>query len=120
VLLLHRGKLLAEGPVATVRAMRRGDAVEIAVRGSVGAAREALAAVTGVADVTGDDTSEGGADLARLRVAFAPAHEGSETTERCVAALVHAGIAVREVRATAGSLEDVFAALTRPEGDRAL
>ena len=35
------------------------------------------------------------------------------TAETCVAALVAAGIGVREVRLAGGSLEDVFASLTR-------
>jgi hypothetical protein len=36
-------------------------------------------------------------------------------TEACVAALVAAGLGVREVRANGGSLEDVFASLTRDD-----
>ena len=39
------------------------------------------------------------------------------TVERCTAALVAAGIGVREVRASGGSLEEVFASLTQDAPD---
>ncbi len=107
VLLIHQGKLVAQGPTDEIRTMRGPSGVEIAVRGDSDGAERALRAVRG--------------DVARLRAAF---DSSEDATENCVAALVAAGLGVREVRATAGSLEDVFAALTDgtspapPERDR--
>ena len=62
---------------------------------------------------------DGGSAVNRVRVTFAddPRHASAEararTIERCAAALVAAGIGVREVRPSGGSLEDVFASLTQ-------
>jgi hypothetical protein len=59
-----------------------------------------------------------GGEVARLRATFAkklPDAERALATEKCVATLVAAGVGVREVRAAGGSLEDVFASLTRED-----
>ena len=66
--------------------------------------------------------ASGEGDLVRLRVRFGeslPDGDRAEATERCVAAAVGAGAGVREVRPAGGSLEDVFAALTAGESERA-
>jgi ABC-2 type transport system ATP-binding protein len=129
VLLMHRGKLLAAGPTAAIRSMRGPSAADIVVRGDVASAEKALRAVEGVAKVaragasaTGNGgEAEGAPDVARLRVAFVKKLSGPErgsVTEACVAVLVAAGVGVREARAADGSLEDVFASLTR-EGEDA-
>ncbi len=112
VLLLHRGKLVAEGPTDRIRAMRKEAAVELTLRGEARAAETVLAAVEAVAQVSRLQSADG---ACRIRLTFAPAlpiDERARATERCVAALVGADIGVREVRAAGGSLEDVFAALT--------
>jgi ABC-2 type transport system ATP-binding protein len=120
VLLLHKGKLVAEGATERIRAMRSPTAVDVTIHGDVRVAAEVLRAVDGVASV--DSNAAGGEDpRPRLRVKFGgPGVDGAEgralATERCVAALVASGIGVREVRAADGSLEDVFAALTS-DGD---
>jgi hypothetical protein len=56
----------------------------------------------------GASSASGGAE-ARARAVEARAR----AVERCVAALVAAGIGVREARPSDGSLEEVFATLTR-------
>lgn len=118
VLLIHKGKLLAEGPTETIRAMGTSMAVELMVRGEVLSATLALQAVDGVASVAPTvRTSEAG-EATRLRATFRPElHETERTgaTERCVAALVAAGCGVREVRPAGGSLEDVFTSLTHDD-----
>jgi ABC-2 type transport system ATP-binding protein len=114
VIVLHQGKLLAEGTPADLRAMRAPGAVEIVVRGSEAEAARALEELAGISDVSREKTPEG----ARLRVRFSAevaAADRAEVTERCVAAVVRAGAGVREVQPATGSLEDVFAALTRDE-----
>jgi ABC-2 type transport system ATP-binding protein len=115
VLLLHRGKLVAEGPMDAIRSLRdqKGASVEIALRGEAETARTAAARVAGVARVSA--TSDPATGLVRLQVTFedaASAEIRAQTSERIVAALVAAGLGVREVRPAAGSLEDVFALLT--------
>jgi ABC-2 type transport system ATP-binding protein len=129
VLLLHQGKLLAEGPTETIRAMHAVTSIELVVRGDGPTAEKALRALEGVAKVLITGLPDGVADLhrpkgqepglTRLRALFAkqlPDTERGPATERCVAALVAAGIGVRGVRAAGGSLEDVFASLTREDG----
>jgi ABC-2 type transport system ATP-binding protein len=115
VLLMHHGKLVAEGRTDAIKALRGGTTADVTIRGDGQSAARLLTAVAGVAEVTrlagqGDD-----AEVSRLRVAFADASPASRAAgiERCVAALAAAGVAIRDVRASAGSLEDVFAALTR-------
>jgi ABC-2 type transport system ATP-binding protein len=128
VLLLHKGKLLAEGPTETIRAMRVATSIDLVVRGDGPTADKALRAVEGAAKVTIAGLPDGvaglprpsGQDLGltRVRVVFAKQLSDTErgpATERCVAALVAAGIGVRDVRAAGGSLEDVFASLTRED-----
>ncbi len=112
VLLIHRGRLVAEGPTDRIRAMRKATAVELTVRGEAGAAETALSSIDRLSGVS---RLESAADVCRLRATFAATLSNDEratATEQCVAALVGAKIGVREVHGVGGSLEDVFAALT--------
>jgi ABC-2 type transport system ATP-binding protein len=119
VLLIHRGKLVAEGTIDEIRAMRGATSLEVVVRGNADAAVRALCTVHGVADasrVAAGTVPGHEAEAVRLRASFTKQLAGAErerATEGCVAALVAAGLGVREVSTTGGSLEDVFAALTR-------
>ena len=116
VLLIHHGKLLAEGPTETIRAMRAATAVELVVRGDAGGAEKALQGVPGVAKAAAAGPA---GEVTRVVVTFAKKLGDAgraEATERCVAAVVGAGLGVREVRPAGGSLEDVFASLTRDTG----
>jgi ABC-2 type transport system ATP-binding protein len=128
VLLLHKGRLVAEGATAQIRALRSPTALDVAVHGDAAAAIEAVLPVSGVAGARAVPAAAGDPRV-RIRITFdaAPAADGpgaegpaaidgdarALATERCVAALVGRGIGVREVRAADGSLEDVFAALTQ-------
>jgi ABC-2 type transport system ATP-binding protein len=111
VVLIHRGKLVAEGPTEEIRAMRGAGGVDFLVRGAAAAVEAILGSVSGVAAASSVSVD---GDVARVRVAFAKVAAGERNValERCVSALVAAGVGVREVRAAGGSLEDVFAALT--------
>jgi ABC-2 type transport system ATP-binding protein len=111
VLLIHEGRLVAEGPTDRIRAMRRVTHLDVSLGGAVALAESTLRGVTGIASVAaiGDG---------RLRATFVDgAVDADEISERAVAALVAAGIGVREVRPSGGSLEDVFAALTAPPAE---
>jgi ABC-2 type transport system ATP-binding protein len=116
VLLVHQGRLVAEGPTDRIRSMRGSSAVEIVVRGEAAVAKTVLAPVDGIGDLSIAETA---GDTVRLRVELAKTlgvGARADATERCVAALVAAGLGVREVHPEGGSLEDVFASLTRDEG----
>jgi ABC-2 type transport system ATP-binding protein len=112
VLLMHHGKLVAQGATSEIRAMRQAVAVDVTVRGDAGTAAEALRRTAGVAEIARLDASD---PLARFRATFTAAlssEERRDATERIVGAMVAGGLAVSDVRACGGSLEDVFAALT--------
>ncbi len=112
VLLIHHGKLVAQGATSDIRAMRKSIAVEVTVRGDLAAAAEALRQTAGVDRVERIEATE---PFARFRATFGaslPAEDRAGATERIVGAMVGAGLGVSEVRACGGSLEDVFAALT--------
>ena len=117
VLLLHRGKLVAQGPMAAIASLRhaRGGSVDITVRGPAERAQALARAAPGVQSVAAQATTDA---LVTLRVSFpdgADPTDRATTTENVVAALVTQGFGVREVRPAAGSLEDVFAQLTAPD-----
>jgi ABC-2 type transport system ATP-binding protein len=115
VLLIHHGRLVAQGPTSDIRAMRQAVAVDVTVRGDVAAADQALRSTAGVANVEPLETTQ---PFARFRATFEGALSAEDrpgATERIVDAMVGAGLAVSEVRAYGGSLEDVFAALTQDQ-----
>jgi ABC-2 type transport system ATP-binding protein len=124
VLLIHRGRIVAQGPTGEIRALRGGSAVEFTLRGDAAAAERPLASVDGGGAVAHAGASDGeagghGSQVSRFRVTFAqdPGSATLEargrTVERCAAALVASGIGIREVRGSGGSLEEVFASLTQ-------
>jgi ABC-2 type transport system ATP-binding protein len=110
VLLIHRGKLVAEGPTGDIGAMRGARSIAVEVSGDAAVAEAALRGVEGVAGVSRAGGERG---ASRLVATFGSGVDDTgAAAERCVAALVARGIGVREVRSRGGSLEDVFAALT--------
>ena len=116
VLLIHRGKLVAEGPTDAIRSMRQAMAIDIAIRGQAALAETTVRSVSSFAGVVRLACAGG---VVRLRASFGDALTGGErawATEQLVAKLVGAGLGVLEVRPYGGSLEDAFAALTG-EGD---
>lgn len=112
VLLIHRGKLVAQGTTEAIRALRQVSGVEILVRSDAESAERSLASIAGIGRVEQLGSQD---DLRRWRLTFEPGLGGEErarATEGAVAALVGLGLGVREVRPAGGSLEDAFAALT--------
>ena len=95
----------------------------LTLRGNPKVAVSLLSGVEGVTAVEAPAAAEGGegedgvhrvvVTLAAGPGVGAPAVARGRTVERCTAALVSAGIGVREVRASGGSLEEVFASLTQ-------
>ncbi|WP_441287526.1 ABC transporter ATP-binding protein [Sorangium sp. KYC3313] len=107
-LVIARGRLVAEGSIDEIRAMRRSSGARVVVRG---AADAALAVARGAAQVRSAEAEDAGG-AARLTVEFDAGADAGEAAERLVAALVAAGFGVRELVPWAPSLEQVFSELT--------
>jgi ABC-2 type transport system ATP-binding protein len=108
VLIIDRGRIVAEGTPRDLRARLAGKpVVRAAFRGAV-AAREALAEIAGVhsVEVTSDETET------RARVEYDPA---SDPREAIFQMAVARGFVLRELAFDVASLEDVFVRLTRHE-----
>jgi ABC-2 type transport system ATP-binding protein len=136
-LVISRGRLVAEGTIEALRAMRRTTGATVLLRGDPARALAAARACPSVARA--DLTDDPPAGLASLEVTFGSPHELGEkaageknagakdereidagaATEAIVAALVAAGIGVREVTPRGASLEQVFASLTLEPGEGA-
>jgi len=106
VLIIDRGRIVAEGTPSELRGKLAGSPViRVAIRGVV-AAREALAALPGVAAVEVEETS----DETRVRLSCAPEADPREDVFRLA---VQKGWVLRELGREAMTLEDVFVRLTR-------
>lgn len=106
-LIIHKGRLVADGPVADLRASRSA-AVELVVRGSLEAARAAFADFAGV-DGVEITPAEGEPGYVAVRLV------GSADRDRCEAAAARAvgkGLGLVRLAAETASLEDIFAELT--------
>jgi gliding motility-associated transport system ATP-binding protein len=119
VLLIHRGKIVAQGPTDEIRSKCGATRVDFGVRSEPGLADRVLRGTPGVVAVARLEdaamgTATGGVPVTlRATLAKLPDEERARTIEACVAALVAAGVGVHEVRAARGSLEEVFASLTQ-------
>ncbi len=119
VLLIHKGRIAFDGPTSDIGKARRAAEIELTIRGEADAAVRALEAIDGVARVTVVDRAAADGAVT-LRCAWKKdLGDAARVTESAVAALVAAGVGVREVRAAGGSLEDLFAELTRDEAPAA-
>jgi hypothetical protein len=101
--------------------MRRAPAIDVTVRGAEETVTALLKKIDGVASVKRLDAVADESDVATYRCAWTkklPDADIAKASEAIVAALVAAGLAVREARAAGGSLEDVFRDLTRGVRDR--
>ena len=125
VVVINKGRLVAEGPTRDIQRMRRASALDVAVRGDVDVVTNVLRATEGVSKVArgeGDGSGEGTFDataVATYRCTWARKLAEADVagaTESLVARLVEAGAHVREVRPVGSSLEEVFSELTRGQG----
>jgi ABC-2 type transport system ATP-binding protein len=112
-LVIARGRLVAEGSIDQIRALRRPSGAEIAVRGEPALALAAIHAVEGVREAKVEpDPKTGGVTV---NVVYGDGADGDLVIEALVAALVSAGLGVREVAPRGASLEQVFASLTEAQ-----
>jgi len=118
-LVIARGRLVAEGTIDEIRALRRSSGVSILARGPVDRALAAARQVAGVQSAAEARDEAGaedaGADLSRLAIELAPGAEAGPVTEEICRALVGAGVGVRAIAPRTASLEQVFSALTAGE-----
>lgn len=110
-IVIARGRLVAEGTLEELRALRRSRAARFAVRDAEGRAKGALEALGEVVSVEGPREGR-----AVWQLAFRSDADPASVMERAVAALVSAGVGVLEAAPVRASLEEVFAELTRAEG----
>jgi ABC-2 type transport system ATP-binding protein len=133
VLVISKGKLVASGETKDISHMRKTSAVDVTVRGKPDDAFRLLRALQGVAKArrvgSGEKDEKGVEEIFTVRCTFGAiggesaverGGGGSAFVERIVAGLVTGGFAVREVKPAGGSLEDVFADLTRDAAASAL
>jgi ABC-2 type transport system ATP-binding protein len=120
VVVIDRGKLVAEGATRDIRRMRRAPAVDLTVRGDAGALIRVASAVDGVLRVKRIEEVPGEPEVGTYRCTWAKSLADAEVaraTEHLVTSLVTSGYSVREVRPAGGTLEDVFRDLTRSARD---
>lgn len=108
VLVIHQGRIVAEGSTDALARSGRADAVALGVRGDADAVREALRS-SGV--VVSFEVREADG-LVRATAELEP---GAESRERLVAHLVAAGLGVVGVADPVSELERAFLELTRGE-----
>jgi ABC-2 type transport system ATP-binding protein len=108
VLIIDRGRIVAEGTAAELRTRLAGSPVVRAAFAGVVAAREALSAVPGISSVS-EESADG---ETRVRIECAP---GADPREDVFHAAVARGWTLRELVFESLSLEDVFVRLTHHE-----
>jgi ABC-2 type transport system ATP-binding protein len=115
-LVIARGRLVAQGSIDEIRAMRRSSGARVLVRAEKKAAVKAAMSVDGVKRARWEPR-DGGTGV--LSIDLDHAAGAGDVTEEIVRALVAAGAGVREVVPRADSLEQVFSELTTnaTEGD---
>jgi ABC-2 type transport system ATP-binding protein len=109
-IVIDRGKVVAEGTIDELRERRAGAGAKIRVSDPDARAADVVRKVKGVESVVATELDATTVDLQVHYQADAP--RDGRVLERAVAALVGAGIGVREASAARATLEDVFAELT--------
>ena len=118
VVVITRGKLVAEGSMGDIAKKRRTAGVVLVLRGERDAALSAVRSIEGIASASASAsaTAAGAADAFAVECAWGKKLDeagAARATEEAVAAVVRAGCFVREVKPVRSSLEEVFAELTR-------
>jgi ABC-2 type transport system ATP-binding protein len=117
-LVIAGGRLVAEGSIGELRASSRAPSARIVARGERAAIVAIATNVAGVKSASAEPVPAMAGSLA-LTVDFAADVDGAAITEALVAALVAAGVGVREVASHGASLEQVFTELTGTRADGA-
>jgi len=119
-LVIDRGRLVAQGSIKELRAMRRSNSATLLVRDPEGRAASLLEQIEGVKRVrrATDELADG--ELVRYLVSLKKTvRDPGPWLEAAISSLVGAGLGVREASPAKATLEDVFAQLTRAEDESA-
>lgn len=116
-IVIARGRLVAEGSIDDIRALRRSPGVRLSVRGAGDTEERAFAAARSVAGVERVESAqasadEGGEGVVTLEVELGAAADAGAVTEELVRAMVGAGLGVRAIVPRTATLEQVFSELT--------
>jgi ABC-2 type transport system ATP-binding protein len=106
-LVIAKGRLVAQGSIDEIRALRRSTAVSVTVGDDAARALPIARKAPGVRRASRPSPERG-----EIHVELDRGADADRTTEAVVAALVGAGIGVRRVVPLAASLEQVFSELT--------
>jgi ABC-2 type transport system ATP-binding protein len=110
VLIIHRGRLVSDGPPEELQSRAAGSArIDLEVRAEEPALASAL---RGVADVLGFDVADRGGGVLRVRVRARP---GTDPREAITEALARGGMGIRSITLATATLEDVFMQLVTRE-----
>ena len=118
-LVIDRGRLVAEGTIAELRARQKSSTLSLRVRDPNALAEAVIAQVSGLTwlDAAHDEAAPG---RRTLRLGLSTEHDSESTIEALVQALTSAGIGIHALAPELASLEQVFSALTRHEQEAAL
>lgn len=109
---INRGRLVAEGSIDEVRALRRPSGVRFVLRGDKEKALAILQKAPGAKRAAFEDAAGLDPETLSISVDLAQKADPGKLAEEGVSALVAAKIGVREVSVMKASLEQVFAELT--------
>lgn len=114
-LVIHHGRLIAQGTLDELRSLRAGRGAEIQIRGTLEAAQAALRALPWVTEIETRAQPDDERHLVLVRFeAGSDAPDRDEALESCVRVLVEAGLGVQGARPQRAALDDVFRSLTAP------
>lgn len=115
-IIVHRGKLLAEGTLEEIRAAHAPTVVELVVRGTAASVKKVAGALAAAMQSRGDATVLIVPLPEAERIPGKPNEAAMDRlAERASRAVIEAGLELRELRRSAFALEEVFAELTRSE-----
>jgi ABC-2 type transport system ATP-binding protein len=112
VVVIAKGKLVAEGTMDDLARKRRAAGLLLVVRGDAEVATRSVCGVPGIAKVVATAAEDGAHELSCSWQKKLDDGGAARAIELAVSALVTAGCFVREVRPIRSSLEEVFAELT--------
>jgi ABC-2 type transport system ATP-binding protein len=110
-IVLHKGRIVAQGTIDELRALTRAATITIRVRGALQQVVTLCREVAGVNEVAGG-IDAGASDVTVLTATCAPGIELDRVCEELVVRLQQAGNAILTVTPNRARLEDIFAQLT--------
>jgi ABC-2 type transport system ATP-binding protein len=113
-LVIDRGRLVAEGTLAELRARQKSSALRVRVRDPEAAAERVISGISALSVISVSST-DAAPERRTLRLALSNDADQDAATEAVVQALTRAGIGIQVLVPELASLEQVFSELTRHE-----